>query len=61
MDNFMRQLDSVIESMVKLGLEWERVQESSTDLPSDTYLLSIEFNELTRQMIEWRDRLIDRR
>jgi hypothetical protein len=61
MDNFIQQLDSVIELMVKLSLEWEHVQESSVDLLSKDYPLHIEFHELARQMIEWRDRLKNRR
>ncbi|MBW5444753.1 hypothetical protein GE107_01565 [Cohnella sp. CFH 77786] len=55
MDAFKKALDVVIDSMIKLEAEWERIEETHSDHLAEHYPLHHDFREVVLQIMEWRE------
>ncbi|AHV97077.1 hypothetical protein [Paenibacillus sabinae] len=57
MEAFMMVLDKVIDSMIKLEAEWERIENTHSDYLDEHYRLSSDWRETVHQMMEWRNQI----
>lgn len=53
----MMVLDKVIDSMIKLEAEWERIENTHSDYLDEHYRLSSDWRETVHQMMEWRNQI----
>lgn len=57
MEAFKQTLDVVIDSMIRLEVEWELIESIHSDHLAEHYPLQHDFREILLQMMEWREKL----
>ncbi|MDH6670123.1 hypothetical protein M2277_000767 [Paenibacillus sp. LBL] len=57
METFKQALDAVIDSMIKLEAEWERIDNTHSDYLAEQYPLSNDWREIVMILMEWKDSL----
>ncbi|GIP45061.1 hypothetical protein J45TS6_35200 [Paenibacillus sp. J45TS6] len=57
MDSFNQTLDDAISSWIKLSEEWEKIENTESDMLSEKYPFDKDFREVLHDLIEWRESL----
>lgn len=60
MEAFKQALDAVIDSMIKLEAEWEKIESTHSNHLAEHYPLSNDWRETVHQMMEWQVQLRER-
>ncbi|APH06618.1 hypothetical protein [Bacillus weihaiensis] len=55
MNKFTTALDEVIKSFEKLSLEWEKIEDTHSDVLSEKYPFNEDFREVVSSLKEWKE------
>lgn len=57
MEGFKIALDTVIDSMIRLEAEWDRIECTHADQLAEHYPLTHDYREIVYQMMNWQEKL----
>ncbi|MFC5647822.1 hypothetical protein ACFPYJ_01565 [Paenibacillus solisilvae] len=57
MDEFKKALDIAIDACIKLGEEWDKIEESQSDKLSEQYPFNKDFREVLHDLLNWKESL----
>ena len=56
-DEFKIALDKAIDSWLRLGAEWDKIEESHSDKLSEKYPFDKDFREVLHDLMDWKESL----